>query len=379
MGKRSLVGGWISSMKSTWEIWLDTPEGARIALLDKTGGFTVTKTANAAGYFSLVLPPDFDRSLIRQDSIIEFWRAPEGGAMSIVLAGFVRGLAMAGTPPIVTVTGYDGNYLLGSRVVAYAAGTAQAEMTDNADDIIKELVRDNLGSDATDTDRDLSDYITVAGNVGAGVSITRAFSRRNVLTVCQELADASREGGTEIYFEMVPVISSGNLRWRMETYSGQIGRDRRQSSGTPVMIGVEYGNLDNPQYSEDYGNEKTVVYAAGQGEEASRTVVDVEDTSRSKRSVYNRREAVEDARNETDTNGLTAKGNAALEAGRPVIRFGGDLRDNDNYRFGRDWNYGDRVTCTYDGQQYDGMIRSMTISVDGSGTETISARVEVEQ
>jgi len=40
--------------------------------------------------------------------------------------------------------------------VAYAAGSANSTKTDNADDILAALATENLGDDATDTDRDLT-------------------------------------------------------------------------------------------------------------------------------------------------------------------------------------------------------------------------------
>ena len=63
---------------SRWEIWLDDPRGNRLALLNGARSFSFTRVANSIGDFSISMPADFDHSLARVDSLIEFWRAPVG-------------------------------------------------------------------------------------------------------------------------------------------------------------------------------------------------------------------------------------------------------------------------------------------------------------
>ena len=119
------------------------------------------------------------------------------------------------------------------------------------------------------------------------------------------------------------------------------------------------------------------MYTGGQGEEAEREIVEVSDAARIGMSPWNRREGFADARNESTTAGVTAKGNEVLAAGRPRLRFSASLKDTELARYGMEWEFGDRVTASYRGRQFDGMIKAVTIGVDGD--ESIGARIEVEE
>ncbi len=73
-----------------WEIWLDDAEGLRLEMLDQAAGIQVTRVANGMGSFALVLPGDYDDSLLQVDGMVEFWRRSEGGALSWVSVGIIR-------------------------------------------------------------------------------------------------------------------------------------------------------------------------------------------------------------------------------------------------------------------------------------------------
>jgi hypothetical protein len=65
-----------------------------------------------------------------------------------------------------------------------------------ADDLIKAFVRENCGPSATDTTRNYSSsYWSVAADIGAAPTIAKAASRRNLLTTCQEIAQAATQAG----------------------------------------------------------------------------------------------------------------------------------------------------------------------------------------
>ena len=52
--------------------------------------------------------------------------------------------------------------------------------------------------------------------------------------------------------------------------------------------------------------------------------------------------------------------------------------DTQGTRFGRDWDFGDKVRARYRGQEFDAIIRSVVLSMDDSGQETIRAKLEYE-
>lgn len=362
-----------------YEIWLATDRGARIALLDEVIQFDYVMTVNEIGACSLLLPGNFDRNLLQCDRQIQINRAPTGRSLqperTYLIQTIVERTDSSGVRSL-QVIGLDGVQLLVRRIIAYAAESANSKKTDQADDMMKVIVRENLGASATDIDRRFNaTYFSVAADDSLGPSISKAFAWRNVLTVAQDIADAAREAGTEVYFDVVKV---SDVQWQFQTFITQRGLDRTFSTGiNPMILGLEFGNLAEPELSNDWSNEATVVYGLGQGEGADRVTVEVEDAARSGRSIFGRREDSQDARRETATAAVTAAANAQLTAARPRLRFTARVLDVESARYGLDWHWGDRVTAIYNSRNYDAHIRSVHIQVDTSGRESIDARLEV--
>jgi hypothetical protein len=78
-----------------------------------------------------------------------------------------------------------------------------------ADNLIKTLWAENAGAsissadrDGVETQADISAYVTVQANLSLGGSVAKAMARRNLLDVCQELAEASTTAGTYLTFEI---------------------------------------------------------------------------------------------------------------------------------------------------------------------------------
>jgi hypothetical protein len=147
----------------------------------------------------------------------------------------------------------------------------------------------------------------------------------------------------------------------------------------PVVFGEEWGNLAGAVLEYDYSEEITHVYGGGQGEEANRYIYDLADSARVGSSIWNRCEAWVDARECKTEAEVQGKVKSALDNGKPKMRFSGTLLEGDNTRYGLEWEYGDWVSCSYIGQDFDGMVKAVQISVDDMGGETIDARFEVEQ
>lgn len=363
------------------EVYLDRDDGTRLALLDQFESLEYALVVNDIGACTIVLPGSF-ASLVAPDRRIEVWRAPESGKLAMQRVYFTRKIKdqtdRDGNRWLI-VTGYDGNYLLAGRIVAYAVGSAQASQTDQADDLMKSIVDENLGSGATDSSRDWSgNSLTVQADLAAGPSLTRGFSRRNVLTVLQDLAESARQAGTEVYFD---VVSTTPTALEFQTFTGQRGRDHTYPNGSPpVLLGVEFSNLAEPEHDQDYSDEVTFAYAGGQGEGSERVIQTAEDTTRSGRSIWGRREGFADARNESAAGGVTAAAQALVAEGRPRRRFTGRIVDTPGTRYGVHWAWGDKVTAVYEGQSFDAHIRAVRVTVDKGGLETtIDARLETDE
>jgi hypothetical protein len=351
-----------------YEIWLHQTDGRRLTLIEPLA-FEYVIPLNDIGRWTITLPADFDPAFIRKDRRISIWRAPAGGALRRECSGLLtwwqyadteagmKTLRMAG--PLMTA-------LLKRRIVAYAAGSAEAEKTNQADDLMKAIVRENLGSLAAAARQD--SWLTVEQDWTLGPSLSKGFSRRNVLAVLQDIADTARQNGTEIYFDLAP-INDRDLVFR--TYRDQPGRDR----SAWLSVSIETGNLSKPSLTIDYDNEINFAYAGGQGEGALRTIETAEDTARSGLSAFARSEGFADARNDSSSAGVQATADALLTAGRPIIKFTGDLIDQPGTCYGGDWFHGDRLTANYRGLQFACLVRSLHVSVK-PGVEVVEAKLE---
>jgi hypothetical protein len=365
----------------SFELWLYDSLGGRLRLMDTTTGFSYVKTANKAGSWRINLPGTFGTEQLVKDNMIAIYRRTAAGALRLEQAGFLRGIDLfddtSGSAQI-SIYGPDFNSLLTGRIVAYDAGSDEAAKSDFADDMIKEVVRENLGSSATDTDRDWSgNGFSVEVDFGLGASIDKRFSRDNVLEVCAAIAEASTQNGTRVYFHCVPEFQRDSVNIQLRTFIGQIGQDRTAGTSEQLVFAPEYGNLSSPRLTTDWRKEKSVIYVGGQGLLSDRTVVEVSDTTLISSSPWGRRERFVNAVNDKSTNELTARGEESLEKHRALRKFSGNLMSVPGSFYGIDWEWGDRVTISYQDVQLNVNVDKVQVSVAQDGTETVTARQEV--
>jgi len=370
---------------ASYEIWLTSDAGARLAQLDNITGLTASRLVDGLGWLDMGVPASFDDSLLARDRQIQVWRQPTGGKLGLWRVYFLRRwrFRTEGARQIVRLEGPDTNDLLRRRIVAAFAGSAQASQTDFADDMMKAVVTqaiaDGVAPTPTAGTRVWSN-LSIAADVSAGPTITKSFPFEYLLTtssngVLPQLARASREAGTEVFFDIVPnVVSSNSITFQFQTSTGQPGQDVSAS----VIFDQQNGNLKEPELDEDYSEEENYIYAGGQGEGADRNIQQVSDSTRYGASIWNRCEGFADARNQTTDNGVREAGRAKLEEGRGRIRFSGQPVDTEGTRFGVHWDFGYQVQARYRNRQFNCIIRAVTILLDESGRETIQARLDFE-
>lgn len=268
-----------------------------------------------------------------------------------------------------SIRAYGPEYILSGRIVAYAAASAQASKTDNIDDMMKSIVVQNLGASATDTTRIISG-ITVAADLAAGISTSKDFAHRNVLTILKDLQEQSRNLGTEIFFRM----TQNGTGWIFTTHAIRLGADRR---GLGLNLSEDNENFILDSVGEDASEEISYQYAGGAGTEATRLIGTASDSARIAISPYNRREGFYN--NSQAKTQASADSEAQQELGkhRPMHYFSGSIQERNNWRYGVEWDFGDILRAEHLGHTYDVMVRKVQIDITPDG-ETISARVEVE-
>lgn len=351
----------------------------RLDIIDDFASLAYVKRVNDLGSFALAVGPEnFDVTFAKLDGRVVVWRKPKDGARAIDFAGFIRGVSQQhiGGRDLVVMTGPGYSDLLKRRVVAYPAVTAESRKADQADDMMKEVVDENLGASAP-AGRDITGLgFSVQADVSAGTIVRGEFAYRNVLDTLKGISDASRDiPGTQTFFGVVPIGSGWEMEFR--TNVPQWGLDHAAPAGAhgPVTFSLEYGNMANPRLEWDRHDEVTVVYGGGSGEGLSRPVIDVADDVRRNESPLNRREAFHDVSEASTTLELIDGANARLDEGRIKRRFTFDVVEVPSTVYGLHWGFGDVVTAVYAGEQWDLHVAAVEVRVEGA-VERVDPRFE---
>lgn len=361
-------------MANSYEIRLADAFGVQLAVLDSFSSCVYARTVNDYGTLSLVLPPIYPISLFKEDGRISIYRSINGAPayLEMETIWFIRKITQRSPDSgedTIEIEAYDALYLLTSRTIAYATDTFESSKTVFADDMMKEIIDENVGASATDTARDLSTYLSIQANLSAAPSISKEFARRNyVLDLLQEIAQASKTAGTYLAFDIVAPTAT-TLEFR--TYTQQRGTDHRFPGGSPpLLIGDVYNNLTNVEYTNDFTDEVTYVYAVGRGEVTATS----SDTTRINVSPFNRREQSINTTNAATVAAIIDEADAGVRAGRPRVYFSGQLIDTPQATYGLHYRFGDYVTASYRGQSIDCRIDSIQVTL-ADGKETIATQL----
>lgn len=339
---------------------------------------------NDIGSMTVTLPNAYTGSLFRRDARVQIWRSVDG--RPAVLEGekvwFIRRRRRKLTDDgawLWVLTALDSKHILNRRVVAYNAGTSYTTKTDYADDMMREIVRENLSSSATDTSRRLSSTLfSVQVDLALAPSVDKAFTRRNVLEVLKDLAEASAQHTSTPTYLSFDVVVSSDPTLEFRVYSGQRGTDRRIGYGSmPHIFGPTYGNLETVEVDDDWTDEATYIYAGGQGEGVDRVIQTASDTTRIGESAYNRIERFADARQNASSAAVEDVATARLRSSRPRSIISGRVREAPLSRYGVHWNWGDYVTIDVENDRREARLSTIHVKIDDTG-ETITANLRSE-
>lgn len=362
-----------------YSVWLLTPTRTKIALIDRLIRLQLRLTVNTIGFAELILPTPFPLSWVQEDSCLKIWRQTPGGKKYLegdtlwYIRDWDQSLTERGELAI-SIQAYTANEQLDRAIVDYAAETAYAQKTDNIDNLMKAIVRENLGSLATNGARDFSNWLTVEPDAGAGPTITRAFAWRNIYATLRELAQDADKLGNPVFFDIV--MSGAGLEFR--TYTGQRGVDHSSSGAVPVILSPRNGTLSEVRREYMSSMERNVVTVGGRGEGLERAIVRQEETTRLNISPINRRELFVDARNSETTAALEAEAGAAIRNHRPRESFNAKIRDTEAIKYGREYKFGDRIVAEFRGRAVDCRLDSIQIVVE-RGREEIRAELRADE
>ena len=359
-------------------VWY-THEGVKKGVIQAFNSLEYVKTQNAIGTLVVNLP----RGLMQYDQfavgdIFEIWRE-KGGTLELQneTAYFLQDWEFwtdNDGAEYIRLMANDANWLLDTAIVWAYSGSAAASKTGKPDDMLKAIVKEQLGADSGIASRT---KLTCAPNLSAGgASVTKDFAYRNVLTTLQEICEVAQEkNGVWLGFDVVRT-APGQFEFR--TYTGQRGQNHGRASGDPRLVGRQYGNLSEAAFGTYHADERNVVLVAGQGEDAARTLVTRSNTSRMNASKWNRREYFKDSRDDSTTAALEADGDAALDEFRPRQVLTGKLHDTPGMQFGIHYQFGDVLSVEAFGYFVDCHVKAVRVKVDQDGGEQLDIKLEGE-
>lgn len=333
--------------------WIDT--------ITAVHTMNATRVANDIGKLAFSLPycPRFFESLEKGQQLT-LWRNGNQQFRTRYLLQDWRAVTSQNGERMTEVMAHDLNWLLTTRIVASHAGSPQADKTGAVDDMMKAIARENAGALAT-VERQIAD-LHVEPDESLGKSISKAFAWRNVLSVLQELSDATLNDLVKIYFDM-----NGETVGRtvFSTYADYLSEDRRASSGNRLLIGEQFGNLRDARVEWLLSGEATAVYAGGQGQEDERIIKLAIDEKRiEKGAPYGRVEIFKDARNHETDDAIQQEAEDALREAKPKIRVSGRLVETEGRRYDVDFRWGDFVTVEAYGVTTDCLIKAVGLSAE---------------
>lgn len=373
-------------MATEYALWLSSAYGVRrgVIPMEHMASLAYTLVVNAVGSLTIDLTDDaLDPTWLEPDARIEVMRKPDGGAWAPegrtvwLLQKWTRGLSPNGRYR--RLVAESAMTLLRRRYTMYRADHAAVNITDEVDNIMKEVVRTNLGSTAngaasyigfTSPPTRIQSGLTVEANQSLGLTTSKEFAWRNVLSVLQDLAGDAATSSVPLFFEVV--WDGSGLTFRTRFY--QPGTDRTGTTGR-LIVSPEHGNLGGTvEVTEDWTDCATWVVTGGQGQQEDRLVGGAWDTARIGRSPYGVRELFVNATSLTTAASLNAEAASELHRRRPKRTLSGQLLSAPGATYGIDWLHGDRLIAQFDGEPFDALVETVAVKLDG-GRESIEAKI----
>lgn len=387
-------------MSRSYTLPLKDPTNTNIIadISDNELELSATMNLNNSGTCTVtLLHCDYPLSLFDEDQVLNIWCKPDDapqfllGQRSWHLEYFAEVQDETGFRNIELIFG-DGNKLMDRRLVAYQSEQAQTEANNEAcDDLIKRIARENgaitanTGSyniGAPDNDRSMQAAFQVQADATAAPLITKVLEHKVLLALYQELTAYSEANGTRLYFDVVQINNAGLPIVELQTFIGQRGVDRTQATGgvNARVISPDNGTISSYRLANDYRGTARRAYVGSRGDGAGRAFATATEAGLAAylathplafREKFKNISGLDPAEANFAAK-LQTEADTLLQTNLPFVQFDGQIADRDGFRFGIDWNFGDRLTSAVNGVLIDVDINSLSINLAG-GRETIAA------
>lgn len=382
----------MQSIGARYQIAVKDQAGAKVSIFDTFLGLSYNHKVNDVGSFELTFYDDEDPrfELFELDGKVEIVRSIPGVGLDwyTEFTGLFRRKTRSIDPSgnrTIKFSGFCPNHLLTRRVIGYRTGTVQATKDeDYAEDIIKEIVTENLGSGATVANGRVRDGVFANFLVDAE-SASHALTPiwggevefRPLLETIREIANFSASVAVPpttypIDFRVLP---TGLAEYTFYTYIGQLGTDRTTAGAGAVEFSPERGNLESETLDEDRMGEGNAAIVLGMGERSTRTVV-VRESTAGADSAWNDIELMASAADNEFEYMLNAAGDAALAEASAREKFEGQPMQVESSVYGLHWFLGDKVYVRYGTDVFTKKIMGISVSVSDIGAEKLDIQWE---
>lgn len=335
------------------------------------------------GALSITLPYDSRSDVITKDCQIVIQRTLPQDTVPFIEGNttwMVRKITQQRSPTgadTITVVAYPAIHLLDRYIIPYQEGNAYTYKLNEADDMMKAVVRENMGSLALDTTRSLASYLSIQSDTASGPILRHEFSKQSVFSSIKDIQNAAWQLGTWVGFriDMIDTIYGG---LEFSTYIDGAWNDYRLGSvhNQPILIGPEFGNLDAPVLTKDWTKEYTVIYAGGPTEAGLQPIATAIDSTRLAESPW-RTEKFLNSSNSPTASELADAANAELKKALPKWVLTGSLRNLPQSIYGRHYQVGALVTIQAFGQTSDVRIQAVEVKLDQSSDSFAVTMVDV--
>lgn len=276
------------------------------------------------------------------------------------------------------ILAYDAMYLLDKRIVAYVDGTPYTDKTMPADDMLKAIVRENLGSLATDYHRDLSNWLVVEQDTSTAPVVTKSeFGLQKVMPVLNDICQLSEAAGMYLSYDVIYDESIEKLIFK--TYTNQRGADRGSNSRSPIYlahhtdpVNVMGGGLNYASIEIDASDERSYIYSGRQAEEANAIFAEIGNSIVLDSGPFARSEDFITTGESVEYNDVMTEAHAWMQEKFRNLILNAHIQETNDMQFGMDYGFGDILALRYLGTTLNIHLDEFKITLDGNGKEDIS-------
>ena len=323
------------------------------------------------------------RQNISTDWRLEVYRRTSGGELVRVgdtqwIIKLVRYKVDEQNEAYLHILAYDAMYMLDKRIVAYVDGTPYTDKTMPADNMLKAIVRENLGSLATDYHRDLSNWLVVEQDTSTAPVVTKSeFGLQKVMPVLNDICQLSEAAGMYLSYDVIYDESIGKLIFR--TYTNQRGADRGSNSPSPIYlahhtdpVNVMGSGLNYASIEIDATDERSYIYSGRQAEETNAIFAEIGNSIALDSGPFARSEDFITTGESVEYNDVMTEAHAWMQEKFRNLMLNAHIQETNDMQFGVDYGFGDILALRYLGTTLNVHIDEFKITLAGDGKEDIS-------